>query len=43
MRLAQNQDLLAGRLKSTAPLARLAAAMFMTDWDSVQREMAAVR
>lgn len=35
-----NLALAAGQLEPTAPLARLAAAVYMTDWDAVQREMA---
>lgn len=35
-----NRALEAGQLEPTAPIARLAAAVYMTDWDAVQREMA---
>ena len=35
-----NLALAAGQLEPTSPLARLAAAVYMTDWDAVQREMA---
>ncbi len=39
----ENQELRAGKLKPTRPAARLAAAMFMVDWEDVQRRMAAVK
>jgi hypothetical protein len=39
----ENQQLADGRLAHTAPIARLAAAVWMTDWEAVQRGMAAVR
>lgn len=38
-----NQALAAGQLEPTAPIARLAAAVYMTDWDAVQREMAVMQ
>lgn len=38
-----NQELRSGKGKPTRPIARLAAAMYMTDWEAVQREMAALR
>jgi hypothetical protein len=37
-----NVALRAGKLKQTDPLARLAAAVFMTDWEEVHRKMAAL-
>jgi hypothetical protein len=38
-----NQELRGGKMKPTRPAARLAAAMYMVDWEDVQRRMAAVK
>jgi hypothetical protein len=39
----ENDDLRSDRLNPERPAARLAAAMFMTDWEEVRRRMKAVR
>jgi hypothetical protein len=39
----ENQQLADGALKHTAPVARLAAAVWMVDWAAVQSQMAALR
>ncbi|MBB4837518.1 hypothetical protein HNP52_000569 [Sphingomonas kyeonggiensis] len=39
----ENDDLRSDRLSPERPVARLAAAMFMTDWEDVRRRMKAVR
>ncbi|WP_227340337.1 hypothetical protein [Sphingopyxis sp. P8] len=39
----ENDDLRRGRLDPERPVARLAAAMFMVDWDAVHRRMTALK